>query len=646
MLRLFAKKPGGRKGGGRAATAATPPADMISRELGVHGTSIWAGMVREDYNVALQFPRSIETYTRMRTDAQVQAIETVISLPIRTVHYYIEPGDDSSASAEAAAFLESNLLDGVGMSHSFDDLIRKAMIAVMLGFQIFERCWVEDAGYIRFRKFADRHPLTLDKWLFDDTGGLAGIRQQAYNTGGDMVTAEIPIDKLTVFSYRAEWGNPEGFALCRAMYKNWYIKEALLKIANIGAERDCVGTPVGKVPAGATDTDKAALKSILEAIRAYEGAAIVLPDGFELDTYHSGANITALLSLIDHHDNAMARVALASFINLVGQGQGSRALSSDQSQFFLLCMEALLRWVCETLNQYAIAPLVRWNWPGLKAIPRLRAAHVGSILQPVAIGHALAALVNKQLLTPDTAVENAVRDMMNLPEIPDGQQRNTPPPDPSDAQAPRTPSRGAAVAPTCDHVAHSSAHPRASAPDTEIRRTQRRIQQDEDKLVAEGRALLTKQLEGFEKAAAPIVDQALSATPLTRGKAHLALAVLQVPYCNEYRAWLKGMLLDVVRGGMEAAKEQTGKDPGAIPNELRSFVDAQATVLADKHTQDLRFVAVSRLQRDIDARLGRTQAMHNVRQVLRERASQNLAESYSDSVRAIADQVSAWLGGL
>ena len=626
--------------------AAAPPPNMIGGELGVHGSSIWDGLVQDDYNTALQFPKSIQTYQRMRlSDAQVQAIETVISLPARTVRYYIQPGDDSKASAEATDLLERNLLDGDGMSHSFDDLLRKALVSVMLGFQVFERVWVEEGGYIRFRKFADRHPLSIEKWLFDAEGGLAGIKQRACNTAGQVVNPEIPIDKLTVFSYRTEWGNPEGLPLCRPMYKHWYIKDALYRIANIGAERDCVGTPVGKAPAGATDTDKSTLKAILEGIRAYEGAAIVLPPGFELDSYHAGANIAALMTYIEHHDIAMTRVALASFINLVGQGTGSRALSADQSQFFLLCEEAIVRWLCATLNQYAIAPLCEWNWPGLKS-PRLMAAHVDSILQPVAIGHALAALVNKQLLTPDREVENAVREMMNLPEIPEGQQRNTPPLDlasPSTGSAGFQPAAvGSSVVAPSAHTAASDDHPRASMPEASARRLQAAIQQAEDILTSEGRKLLLRQLDGFEQAAAPIVEQALAATPLTRGKAHLALADLTLPYRAEYRAWLKARLLEFVRQGMESARD-AGQDVGPIPNELRSFVDCQATLLADKHCQDLRFAAVSRLQRDIDAKLGRDAAMHNVRNVLRDQASKNLAGSLRDSQLAIADQISAYL---
>ena len=86
-----------------------------------------------------------------------------------------------------------------------------------------------------------------------------------------------------------------------------------------------------------------------------------------------------------------------------------------------------------------------------------------------------------------------------------------------------------------------------------------------------------------------------------------------------------------------------GRGDAAVPNELRSFVSCQATILADKHAEDIRFSAVSRLQRDIDAGLGRDQAMHNVRSVLRNRASQNLAGSLRDSQLAIADQISAYL---
>ena len=437
-----------------ASASPSPSSHPDFSEIGFSGTQSWGGLIRDDYNPDLCFPRSISVYEKMRkSDGQVQAIETVCALPARTVRYYVTPAGTGKADKAAADLVEENLLNGVGMSQSFDDFAREALVALMMGYAIFEKCFVESGGQIRWAKFASRHPRSLKQWVFDQ-GAVAGFVQWGVDPQGVLRTETIGPDKLLRYTYREEWGNPEGFPLSRAMYKHWSIKDSVYRAANVGINRDLVSTPQGQWPAGVSDEDKRNFLEMLKDISVGDSSAMAYGPGYDVKTYGGNSQPNAVMAYLKHHDEAMTRVALASFINLAGAGQGSNALSEDQSQFFLLCEEALATWLCGVLNQQAIPQLCGWNWPGMKVFPRVEHAHMGTILHPVAIAHALAALVNKELLSPDEAVENAVRDMMNLPEIPAGQRRAAPPDPGTPPTKPPSSERGGNATPSPFPLSH------------------------------------------------------------------------------------------------------------------------------------------------------------------------------------------------
>lgn len=690
------------------AQAAAPSSQPNFTEIGFSGTQVWNGLVRDDYNADLQFPKSISVYERMRrSDAQVQAVETVCALPVRTVRYYIKPPDDGRASKEAADLIESNLLEGFGMEHSFDDLGRQGLIALMTGYQLAEKCFIETGGYIRWRKFAFRHPRTVKHWIMDGTGSVSGFMQYGVDPNGKVRTEEIGPDKLLRFTYREEWGNPEGFPLSRAMYKHWTIVDAVYRAANIGIARELVGTPKGQWPAGASETDKQNFFAMLKDYAVGDQSAMAYGPGYEVEMFGGKANTNAIIAYLKHHYEAMTRAALASFINLAGSGRGSNALSEDQSEFFLLCEEALATWLCEVINVQVIPQLCVWNFPGMTEFPRLEHAHMGTILQPVAIAHGLAALVNKELLTPGADIENAVREMMNLPEIPEDQLKNRPPPEPPAASS----SVGAVN--DRDAVAVAGAVPAtrnlqpATSSDLPVRRVLRdqldQIRQDLDagqaEFIAQAKAILDKVVAWAQEQVSRLADEAAGLPPLQRGKVQTALADLELPYSGEYQDWMRGLFMGIVQAGMEqrrANASSTGVSPvsavpavavpavpalavggascpeaGAvpavapvpavpvtrhlspvtslaasddpIPNELRSYVRALARVTADKHFEDLRFAFVTKAQRDIEGRLGRDAVMFNTRQVLLDQANASLGGPFEDVIRAVTDHVAGVL---
>ena len=656
-------------------SVSAPSAFPNFSEIGFSGIQSWGGLIRDDYNPELCFPRSISVYEKMRkSDGQVQAIETVCSLPVRTVRYYVTPGGAGKADKDAADLVEENLINGVGLSHSFDDLVREALTALMMGYQIFEQCFVEVAGQIRWAKFASRHPRSLKNWVFGPSGAVEGFVQWGVDPGGSLRTQTIRLDKLLRYTYREEWGNPEGFPLSRPMYKHWKIIDSVYRAANVGIARDLVGTPKGQWPAGASDEDKRNFKEMLKSIAVGDSSAMAYGPGYEVDTYGGKSQPNTVMAYLKHHYEVMTRTALASFINLAGSGQGSNALSEDQSQFFLLCEEALATWICEAINVQAIPQLCGWNWPGMKVFPRLEHAHMGTILHPVAIAHALAALVNKLLLTPGLDIENPVRDMMNLPEIPADQVRPTPPPpapgaspepggNPAAAEhggsdfriATPSPSAVAVVGAVNDREPSPSASPdlpvrNAIKPD--LAKIKADLDEKQADFIAQAKAILDKVVAWAETNITQLSDEALTLPALQRGKVQTQLAALDLPYRGEYQDWMRSLFMGVVNAGMDQLRQsrRSGVSPGnaaqddlVVPNELRSYVRALAQLTTDKHFEDLRFAVVTKAQRDIESRLGRDQVRFNTRQTLLDQANANLGKPFEDIIRAVTDQVAGVL---
>jgi hypothetical protein len=89
----------------------------------------------------------------------------------------------------------------------------------------------------------------------------------------------------------------------------------------------------------------------------------VLGNGEEIKFESASGAGAEFLRAIEHLDAEMARSCLTQFL-VLGQGGNSSVwnLSRDQSDFFLMCLEAELRDLEQAITNYLIAPLVRMNF--------------------------------------------------------------------------------------------------------------------------------------------------------------------------------------------------------------------------------------------------------------------------------------------
>ena len=398
----------------------------LMRMQGASGTYIVNGFLEGDYNPDLSGINGVNTFDQMRrSDAQVRATLDAMELPIRSTDWYVEAGTNEEGETdelcdEIRDFAEEALFRK--MEQTWDDHLREVLTFLPFGFCVKEKVYVSDGERIWIQKLAFRKPQTIYKW--EQLDGTAGVTQilptPVQGEDGKRVSqVSIPATKLLLFTFRKEGDNYAGVSVLRPAYRHWYTKDLLYKFDAIKHERQSVGVPFLKLPSKAGEEDKAVARQILQDLRANEQTGIVIPDGWEFGFADlQASNTSDVWRSIDHHNLMIAKNVLAMFMEIVGGDNGSRALSEDQSDFFLLAQEAVAKQIDDVHNRFLLPELVDLNFdvPASSYYPKLAHKKLGSVDYQT-ISSVLSTLVTAGLLTPQAQDEDWTRKMLDLPKL-------------------------------------------------------------------------------------------------------------------------------------------------------------------------------------------------------------------------------------
>ena len=258
------------------------PPRPVFRELGSTGLKTSGGQVIEDFLPQLRtLQERVKTYSEMLMDPVVSAVLFAISQFARGAEWRVEAAGDSDQEKRDADFLLENMH---GMSHGWMDFIDEALTFLPYGFSVAEICYKQAPdGTIRWKKLPFRAQETIWEWVFDDEGGIKGIRQNVSWSNGRAGLVEIPIEKLLLFRTQTVKNNPEGQSVLRGAFKPWYYKKRIEVIEAIGIERNLAGYPVLYAPDEIfMDNDEAREKlkfaqEMISRIRKDEAMGAVLP---------------------------------------------------------------------------------------------------------------------------------------------------------------------------------------------------------------------------------------------------------------------------------------------------------------------------------------------------------------------------------
>ncbi|MFC3504819.1 DUF935 family protein [Micromonospora krabiensis] len=405
----------------------TAPVNEIGYAHAYPGNNWWTA--DEEPTPELRWPESVAVYDAMRSqDSQVGSVLRAVTYPLRRTPWRIDP---AGARDEVVQLIAEDLgLPVAGRNpeptprtrdrFSWPEHLRLALLMLPFGHMFFEQVYrIDGQGRARLRKLAERMPRTIEKVDVAADGGLISITQYSAKTGDR--ARPIPVDRLVAYVLEREGGNWLGRSVLRSCYKNWLIKDRLLRVQAQTIERNGMGVPLYTGAENEADLTKGA--QMAQAWRAGQSAGSAIPYGAKMELLGVTGELPDADKPIRYHDEQIARAVLAHFLNL-GTQTGSWALGTTFADFFTLSLQTLAQQVADVATQHIVEDLVDLNFGEDEPAPRVVFDEIGS--RQAATAQALKMLADAGILLPDRSLEEAARQAYGLP--PKDYPRPTPAP--------------------------------------------------------------------------------------------------------------------------------------------------------------------------------------------------------------------------
>lgn len=364
----------------------------------------------------LAWPNSVPVYDKMRRqDSQVRSVLRAVVLPIQRTAWSIDPNGARDEVVELVAEDLGLPIKGMGAvptlrtkdRFSWFDHLRLALLMLPFGHSFFEQeARLDEKGRLRLKRLGHRPARTISRFNVARDGGLESIEQMT--TLG--ASGPIDVDRLVAYVYEREGGNWAGISLLRPAYKNWVLKDRLMRANTTTIIRNGLGIPVYEGADGEKDLTLGL--NMAKQVRSGEDAGAATPYGAKIRLMGVEGTLPDAMPAIRYHDEQIARAVLAHFLNL-GTQTGSWALGSTFADFFTLSLQALAQQVADVANQHVVEDIVDWNWGESEPAPKLIFEDIGSRQQASAA--AIKLLADAGILLPDRSLEEASRQMLGLP---------------------------------------------------------------------------------------------------------------------------------------------------------------------------------------------------------------------------------------
>lgn len=581
---------------------AKPKKPDLGVELGFAGTKIWLGVVEEEFDPDLKGAKALDEFDRMlRNDGQVQALEFLLTLPLLSAEWFVEPGSDSPTAKEAADLIDSVM----GFSgrpickQSWREHLSEALNALFYGFAPFELVFAEKDGKIVWHAIQSIHPRAVERFDFDDDGSVKGLFLSGIHPTKGWMNATLPAEKLLLYTWRKRFRDPTGLSILRPGYIHSKSKRYVLRIGNVGIERFAVGALWGRYPRGTMEDDQNKFLAMLKAIRSHEQGAFITPEDYTVEVLKAleGSGHRILVDWIQLQDEALARSVLGQFIMLGTTETGSRALGESFVQVFLMAENAIGDKIAETF-QSAIRQLVLLNFPGLPddEMPKLVHQDVAELLSPRQFWENLEVLVQNGLLSWRREDEERLRKLRQLPPLPEEETE--------EASSPPPP------------VIYQRATDEA-----------KRRQRQEDEFAKMMRERLEKVQEQASARLAEIVVAYQKASDLQKGTVLAQLSDFELTGRRDYEQMIRRFLFGVFETARKRIAEELNISADQpIPNAIRTFINVKAETIARKHFEELRTALIMETMDVMRANLPPALLRQNAAAIFAQRVNTNLRD--------------------
>ena len=349
-----------------------------------------------------------QTYIDMQdNDGEVKGIVRVLTLPIISTEFHILPAENDKGERDFIENVLTSPLNLGGMTTPLPFIIADMTRAIFEGFRLYEKVArvIESGKYkgkISWKKLAPRDARTVTLKP-DKHGGFNGAHQQT-TFGSEIIDITIPPEKCMLFTFQKEKHWLYGESILKTAFYHYDKKHKLYYISHKKAEIESTGLKILKISQMMTPEQKTAAEEVVDTIGI--NSRVTLPPGIELDIERGSGGYDPL-PLIDHHNLMMSKSALTQAMDQVKYaypyGKGTSA-----SQYLVLSIESILKQMAATINTYAIAPLIDWNF-GTQAYPYLKFESLSDVSQ-VFLREVFDAIMKAKTPLPEGFIEEIINE--------------------------------------------------------------------------------------------------------------------------------------------------------------------------------------------------------------------------------------------
>lgn len=410
-----------------------------------------AYMDDRDHAPDVKWPASVETYSRMQTDSQVKGLLLATTLPIRRFLWEIDPNGARPEVVEHIATSLNLPIRGQDAPpirrrkrFSWPKHLAHALRSLAYGHYYFEQVYdyanPRDGGDGRFhlRKLATRPPRTITNIRVDEDGGLRAIEQPGRETNittgllGGLGTVTLDVSRLLAYVWDSEDdGDWVGRSMLRACFRDWLVKDRLIRVDATKHERQGMGVPWFEVDPAASDPQIERLANIARKMRAGEESGGAGPGKLHLKGVEG--QVPDTIGSVRYHDQQMSRAFLLLFFELGTSETGSRALGSEFIDWYTEGQGAIADFVRDTTQEHQIEDEVEINWGPDEQPPALAYTRLEGTDPSI---EDLALAVEKGLIAVDDELHSYIVRRLKLPAGTKPPEPPSPAPEPPPAPEP------------------------------------------------------------------------------------------------------------------------------------------------------------------------------------------------------------------
>lgn len=390
----------------------------------------WGQMIDEmEFAPDLRWPASVWVYNRMvSSDSQVQGLLSGTVNPLIRFRWSIDPQDSKPEVYEQLSKELKLPVKGkeedfrIGRTRNrftWAKHLPEALKFLTYGHSPFEIVMVLDEDkygddLYHIDKIIPRPPSTISQINVERNGDLKGIKQfsSPFVGASNWQGPGIPASALLWYVWDKEGANWAGKSMMRSCFRNYVIKDMLMRVDAQKHERMGMGIPWFEAPEGASQDLIDALDELAEEVRAGDEAGLAVPAGAKLKLAGVEGNVPDTVASIRMHDEQMSKAFLMMFMQLGTTHTGSRALGSEMMDYFTYAQEGIAETVVNQFTEGFIEQWVDWNFGEDEAAPRItydRSAHEDVPTED------LVKMVSEGLVVMDPELESYFRKSRNLP---------------------------------------------------------------------------------------------------------------------------------------------------------------------------------------------------------------------------------------